>query len=101
MNCHHLMRYFRLCKKSKKGQLPKRPTCGLLVMDNIRVSALLCIAHSQRNPACKIKEALNLGSIRLISVRIKRCSNEAVFAIEKGKKSHGIEVYISNDSLQP
>lgn len=86
MNGHHFIRYFRLCEKSKKGQLSKRLDTGLLVMENIGVSTLLCVEQFQRNPACTIEKALNPRSIRHISIRIKRRGNETVFAIKKGRR---------------
>ncbi len=87
MNGHYLMRDFRLCEKGKKGQLSKRENIALLVMENIGVATLLCVEQSQRNPACTIDEASNPGSVRFISIRIKRCGNETVFAIKKGRRA--------------
>jgi hypothetical protein len=55
-------------------------------MENIGVSTLLCVEQSQRNPACTIEEALNPGSVRFISIRIKRCGDETIFAIKKGRR---------------
>jgi len=86
MNGHYCMRSFPLYGKSEKGQLSKRENIALLVMENIGVSALLCVEPSQRNPACTIGEASNPGSVRLVSIRIKRCGNETVFAIKKGRR---------------
>ena len=86
MKGHHLIRYFRLCEKSKEGQLPKRENTALLVMENIGVFTLLCVLQSQRNPACTIDEASNPGSVS-ISIRIKRCGNETVFATKKGRSA--------------
>jgi hypothetical protein len=76
-----------LCEKSEKGQLPKREFVGLLVMEDIGVSTLLCVEQSQRNPACTIEEASNPGSVRFISIRIKRCGNQTVFATKKGRRA--------------
>jgi hypothetical protein len=56
-------------------------------MENIGVFTLLCVAQSQRDPACIIDEALNPGSGRFISIRIKRCGNEAAFAMKKGRRA--------------
>jgi hypothetical protein len=56
-------------------------------MEDIGIATLLCIAQSQRNPACPIDEVSNPGSVRLISKRIKRCGNETVFAIKKGRRA--------------
>jgi hypothetical protein len=56
-------------------------------MENIGVSTLLCVAQSKRNPACTIGDAVNPGSVRFISIRIKRRGNEAVFAIKKGRRA--------------
>jgi hypothetical protein len=56
-------------------------------MENISVSTLLCVAQSQKKPASTIDEALNLGPVRFIYIRIKRCGNETVFAIKKGRSA--------------
>lgn len=56
-------------------------------MQYIGVFALLCIAQSHRNSACKIDKASNAGSVRCISIRIKGRGNETVFAIKKGRRA--------------
>jgi hypothetical protein len=76
-----------LSEKSESGQLPKREHIALLVMKNIGVTTLLCVEQSQRDPACTIDEASNLGSRNFISVRIKRCGNETVITIKKGRRA--------------
>jgi hypothetical protein len=58
-----------------------------MVMEDSGVSALICVKQSQRNPACTIKEVLKPGSVRLISIRIKRCGNETAFAMKKGRRA--------------
>jgi hypothetical protein len=56
-------------------------------MENVGVSTLLCVEQSQRNPACTIDKASNPGSVRIVSIRIKRRGNETVFAIKKGRRA--------------